>query len=59
MSPTKESYDLCITDGLVYLDGRFQQLDIGVKDGKIASLSSPGTLSSALRTISAAGCYVT
>lgn len=58
MSPTKESYDLCITDGLVYLDGRFQQLDIGVKDGKIASLSSPGTLSSALRTISAAGCYV-
>ena len=58
MCYTKELYDLCITDGQVYLDGRFQQLDIGIKDGKIASLSAPGTLGSALQTISAAGCYV-
>ena len=50
--------DLAVTGGLVYLDGAFRQMDLGVRDGKVACLAEPGTLPQAARVIDAKGKYV-
>lgn len=50
--------DLAVVNGLVYLNGAFRKVDIGIKDEKFALVAEPGMLPAAERTIDAAGKYV-
>lgn len=50
--------DLAVEDGLVFLDGAFRRVDIGIKDEKFAMIVQPGMLPEAEHTIDAAGKYV-
>lgn len=54
------SYDLLIINGVVVTDSSIEELDIAVKDEKIAVLASRGSLSgvAAKKTIDAQGGYV-
>lgn len=53
-------YDLIIRNGVVVTDAEVQELDIAVKDGKIARIVHRGGLSvaSATKVIDAEGGYV-
>lgn len=50
--------DLVIQHANAYLEGQFERVDIGVKDGKIALIAASGTAPEAARTLDAAGRYV-
>ena len=50
--------DILISDGKVVSPTGIQELDIGVKDGKIYSLATPGTQMEAAKTIDAKGRFV-
>lgn len=50
--------DLTIRNGTVVLDGAMVEMDIGVLDGKVASLGRPGQLMDAKEVIDASGLYV-
>jgi dihydropyrimidinase len=50
--------DLLITNGTVITADAVMSADVGVQDGRIAALFSPGNATPARRTIDAAGCYV-
>jgi len=52
--------DLAITNGKVFIPGSgFFELNVGVKDGKIASLTAPDEPLEAKKTVDAGGKYVT
>jgi len=52
--------DLAITNGKVFIPGSgFFELTVGVKNGKIASLTEPGAPVEAKKTLDAGGNYVT
>jgi dihydroorotase len=56
-----ETYDLLLTGGTVLnpATGLRQQLDIGVKDGRVAALQEKLARAEAKRVIEVPGCYVT
>lgn len=51
-------HDLAIVDGTVVANGTTTQLDIGIENGVVAELASPGTLGPAKETIDADGLHV-
>ena len=51
-------YDLLIQNGLTYLDGRFERLDVAVRNGRIAALLARDSGARARRRLDAAGRYV-
>ena len=56
-----ETYDLLVTGGTVLnpAAGLRQQLDVGVKDGRVAALQAKLPRAEAKRVIEVPGCYVT
>lgn len=50
--------DLAVVNGSVYVDGKFRNLDIGIKDEKFAVISERGMVGEAKETIDASGKYV-
>ncbi|NMW84181.1 allantoinase AllB [Peptoniphilus sp. AGMB00490] len=50
--------DLAIINGIVYVDGNFREVDIGIKDEKFAVICEKGLLPEAEKTIDATGKYV-
>ena len=53
-----KAFDTVIRGGRVVLETEERDLDIGIRDGKIAALASPGSLPDIDREISAAGRFV-
>lgn len=51
-------YDLLLSNGLVYVDGGFMALDVGIKGEKIAALMEHGSNSKAEKVIDVTGKYV-
>ena len=50
--------DLAIINGLVFIEGSFRKVDVGIQDGKFAMIAQPGALPESAKTIDAAGKYV-
>lgn len=50
--------DLAVKNGLVYIDGAFQKVDVGIKDEKFAMIVEPGMLPDAEHVVDAEGKYV-
>ena len=55
---TASELDLAVVGGLVVLPDRTLRADIGVSDGCIVSVASPGVLGRASRTVDATDCVV-
>lgn len=53
-----DQFDLLIKNGMVYLDDRFEPLDVGVRGGRIAVLLQRGAAARGIRELDAAGRYV-
>jgi dihydropyrimidinase len=51
-------YDCAVVGGLVASSTGIERLDLGIRDGKIATRSASLDRSSAARVVDAAGCYV-
>jgi dihydropyrimidinase len=51
-------FDLVVRNGLVVLEDAMVQMDIGVADGKVASLGRPGQLREGREQLDASGMYV-
>ncbi|CDZ75200.1 Amidohydrolase [Peptoniphilus sp. ING2-D1G] len=50
--------DLAVINGIVYVDGGFREVDIGIKDEKFAVICERGMLPDSDKTIDAKGKYV-
>ena len=50
--------DLAVKNGLVYIDGAFRKVDVGIKDEKFAMIVEPGMLPDAEHVVDAEGKYV-
>ncbi len=50
--------DLAVINGMVFIEGTFRKVDIGVKDGKFAMIAEPGQLPQAEKKFDAKGKYV-